>query len=187
MKNTPTGTAAVRFKPLRDWLAKHNAVGLNLGQMDYNGVGRAQLELWSVNGRTVMVLIPPDVSGWDLLVPASDKNEITATLRAAEQACGIEAAERWFPDAAHINALPEPIRRYIHDIETRCDPAGDIQTIACLRENVAALTREASDRIREAYSHLGAALMQTAPSDDQIIMGHVRSAHELLEAEVLKQ
>src|SRR5579859_4343692 len=32
--------------------------------------------------------------------------------------------------AKSINALPEPLRSYIHDIETRCDPSGDVQTIA---------------------------------------------------------
>ncbi|MDY0242184.1 MAG: hypothetical protein RBR34_08405 [Rhodospirillaceae bacterium] len=31
--------------------------------------------------------------------------------------------------------------------------------------------------IEEAIAHLGAALSQTIPSDDQIIMGHVRDAH----------
>lgn len=35
--------------------------------------------------------------------------------------------------------------------------------------------------IEEAAAHLGAALMQSIPADDQIIMGHVRDAHELLE------
>src|SRR6267142_4903027 len=34
------------------------------------------------------------------------------------------------PDAAHINALPDPLRRFIHDIETNADRAGII------RENI---------------------------------------------------
>jgi hypothetical protein len=38
-----------------------------------------------------------------------------------------------------INSAPEPLREYIHDIEAKCDPAGDIRTIALLRENQAAL------------------------------------------------
>ena len=37
-----------------------------------------------------------------------------------------------------------------------------------------------SQSIEEAMSHLGAALMQTVPTDDQIIMEHVRAAHSLL-------
>lgn len=36
--------------------------------------------------------------------------------------------------AAEINALPIRVRIYIRDIETRCDPTGDIQTIASLTE-----------------------------------------------------
>jgi hypothetical protein len=48
-------------------------------------------------------------------------------------------------DAEHINALPGPLRRYIHDLETRADPAGDIAQIAFLKETVVALQA----RIRE--------------------------------------
>ena len=31
----------------------------------------------------------------------------------------------WTPTPANINALPEPLRLYIHDLKTVCDPAGD--------------------------------------------------------------
>lgn len=41
--------------------------------------------------------------------------------------------------AAEVNALPERVRQYVHDLETRCDPAGDVQTIASLREQRDAL------------------------------------------------
>ena len=43
------------------------------------------------------------------------------------------------PDAAHINALPEPLRRYIHDLESTCDPAGDMQRIAFLKDQCGGL------------------------------------------------
>lgn len=33
-----------------------------------------------------------------------------------------------------INALPERVRRFIHDLETRCDPAGEVQERWSLRE-----------------------------------------------------
>jgi hypothetical protein len=46
-----------------------------------------------------------------------------------------------YPTADEINALPEKFRRYIHDLETRCDKSGDVQTIALLRED-----RDASQR-----------------------------------------
>ena len=32
----------------------------------------------------------------------------------------------WTPTAENINALPEPLRIYIHDLQTVCDPAGDV-------------------------------------------------------------
>lgn len=38
-----------------------------------------------------------------------------------------------------INALEPCMRAYIHEIESRCDPSGDIRTIADLREQVRAL------------------------------------------------
>lgn len=40
-----------------------------------------------------------------------------------------------------INALPDWARQHIHDIETKCDPAGDIRTITELRDTISALTR----------------------------------------------
>jgi hypothetical protein len=40
------------------------------------------------------------------------------------------------------------------------------------------------DRIEEAFAHLAGALMQAIPKDDQIIIGHVRDAHDLLRAEL---
>lgn len=45
----------------------------------------------------------------------------------------------WTPTAANINALPEPLRRFIHDLETRADPAGDVRLIYELRKQVSAL------------------------------------------------
>lgn len=38
-------------------------------------------------------------------------------------------------------------------------------------------------RLDDAIAHLSAALVQSIPSDDQIIMGHVRDALALLRAE----
>lgn len=37
----------------------------------------------------------------------------------------------------------------------------------------------AQDPLLEIIAHLGAALIQADPTDDPIIIGHVRSAHEL--------
>jgi hypothetical protein len=47
--------------------------------------------------------------------------------------------ERWLPDPEHINALPQPIRSYIHDLVANVDPAGIVAENAVLRDTVAAL------------------------------------------------
>jgi hypothetical protein len=39
----------------------------------------------------------------------------------------------WTPTADNINALPYPLRRYIHDLKTICDPAGDVAMMFMLR------------------------------------------------------
>jgi hypothetical protein len=57
----------------------------------------------------------------------------------------------WLPDPEHCNALPQPLRDYIHDLETRADPAGDVAQIAFLKEAVDALVirvRRAKQRAR---------------------------------------
>lgn len=50
-----------------------------------------------------------------------------------------------YPTADEINALPEKVRQYIHDIETRCDKSGDVQTMALLREDREALQKRVEE------------------------------------------
>jgi hypothetical protein len=47
--------------------------------------------------------------------------------------------DTFVPDSDHINALPYPVRKFVHDLETRADPAGDVAEIALLKENNLAL------------------------------------------------
>ena len=53
------------------------------------------------------------------------------------------------------------------------------QILAAIAETEGA---PADGAFEEARDHLGAALKQVVPSDDQIIVGHIRSAHSLLVA-----
>jgi hypothetical protein len=46
-----------------------------------------------------------------------------------------------YPTVDEINALPEKFRQYIHDLETRCDKSGDVQTIALLKKDRDVLQR----------------------------------------------
>lgn len=48
----------------------------------------------------------------------------------------------WTPTADNVNALPEPLRRYIHDIETNCDPAGMVRENFQLRQENELLRKE---------------------------------------------
>jgi hypothetical protein len=50
-----------------------------------------------------------------------------------------------YPTVDEINALPEKFRRYIHDLETRCDKTGDVQTIAIVREDRDALLQRVEE------------------------------------------
>lgn len=50
-----------------------------------------------------------------------------------------------YPSADEINALPEKFRPYIHDLATRCDKSGDVQTIALLREDREALQKQVEE------------------------------------------
>lgn len=45
----------------------------------------------------------------------------------------------WSPTVDNINALPEPIRRYVHDLETLCDPAGIVLENHQLRQQADAV------------------------------------------------
>lgn len=40
-----------------------------------------------------------------------------------------------------VNQLPERVRRYIHDLETRCDPAGEVRQLWEARAQIAQLTQ----------------------------------------------
>lgn len=61
------------------------------------------------------------------------------------------------PTAAGINALPDSLRKFIHDLETRCDPAGDIQQIAALKDQRDALLAKLDAAVKERDAMLAAA------------------------------
>lgn len=51
----------------------------------------------------------------------------------------LQIPDDWRPTADSINALPEPLRRYIHHLETHADPQLTIQQLWEAREQVAQL------------------------------------------------
>src|SRR5262249_61987552 len=52
----------------------------------------------------------------------------------------IAGGESWLPTAENVNALPEGTRRYVHGLETRCDPAGEVQTTALQVDTIRGLS-----------------------------------------------
>jgi len=45
----------------------------------------------------------------------------------------------WLPTSDAINALPEGVRRFVHDLETRCDPAGIVAENTVLHDQASQL------------------------------------------------
>jgi hypothetical protein len=78
---------------------------------------------------------PPKESGWMVWDPA----DADAALARFQRLTGI-LPEGPPMTSDEINALPERVRRYIHDLEARADPAGDVAALAAARENLAAMT-----------------------------------------------
>lgn len=50
-----------------------------------------------------------------------------------------ELMETWLPTAENIEALPEPVRKYIAELETNCDPPSMVRENVILKENCKAL------------------------------------------------
>jgi hypothetical protein len=57
-----------------------------------------------------------------------------------------------------VNALPERIRRYVHNPQTRCDPAGDVQTMALQADTIRGLAA----KVRELEAELDRFRSETA-------------------------
>jgi hypothetical protein len=51
----------------------------------------------------------------------------------------VTISREWTPDALTINALPAPLRNYIHLLQTDCDPAGTIRENVLIKDENQAL------------------------------------------------
>lgn len=67
----------------------------------------------------------------------------------------------WIPTAQAINVLPEPIRQYIHELETIYDPSGDIRELYRLRIENKLLRLECENLAKRVSTHEND--QQTAP------------------------
>ena len=74
-------------------------------------------------------------------------------LKSEQLEADLKALKEFSPTAMQVNALPERLRRYIHDIETSAaDQTGNIREAICQRENAMAL----AIRVRELEADLNA-------------------------------
>lgn len=55
----------------------------------------------------------------------------------------------WTPTAENINALPVPLRVYIHDLQTSCDPAGTIRENVLLKDENYAMRLKLAELVAE--------------------------------------
>lgn len=62
----------------------------------------------------------------------------------------LERLEKFTPTAENINALPEGIRNYIRDLETRADPTGEVSQLTLTMDQNKQLQKELSERTSEA-------------------------------------
>ena len=79
------------------------------------------------------------------LMPSVVRFMLQAFLEIDATESAVAGGEGWVPTVANVTALPEGIRRYLHDLETRCDPAHDMQKMALQADTIRGLDA----RVRE--------------------------------------
>jgi hypothetical protein len=73
------------------------------------------------------------------LMPSVVRFMLQAFLEIDAREPPFTGGEGWLPTAENVNALPEGVRRYVHDLETRCDPAHDVQKMALQADTIRGL------------------------------------------------
>ena len=111
-----------------------------------NGSTRGFMDRWREVGFSSVIFSP---------VTQPDEEDLTVCGRYARRSDKQKIARKCsmktkrtasiYPTVDEINALPEKFRQYIHDLVTRCDKSGDVQTIAILREDRDALQRRVEE------------------------------------------
>lgn len=89
-----------RTDQLQLWLDRVNANFMWSAKIP-GGKG-AKIEAHNINGQCALVLRFANKDGWELFVPASNRNEIAHTIDAAAIALGVEGCRGLINDAAHI-------------------------------------------------------------------------------------
>lgn len=89
-----------------------------------------------------------------------DNLKVRGHITVPDDAVSTEAQKEAYPSSDEIRQLPDHIRSYIHDLETRCDPAGDLRRLDAERQKRRELEAEverlegALQEIDEGANHL---------------------------------
>ena len=95
----------------------------------------------------------------------------------------LSMVDDFVPDAVHINALPEKLRQYIHDLETDADPAGDKARLLMLKEQVDGLSHlyaEAKDELHALHCMVDDVAWDTIENDGTFVTVRVKALDRLL-------
>ena len=90
--------------------------------------------------------------------------------------------EDWLPTPDNINALPEPVRKFIHDLETNTDPAHIVRENILIKDTCKLLLEKLEEKrkVDQAFVNTWANEFATATLANKIM--HRRVAYMLKEA-----
>ena len=97
------------------------------------------------------------------LMPSVVRFMLQAFLEIDATEAALAGGEGWLPTAENVNALPEGIRRYVHDLQTRCDPADDVQKMALQVDTIRGLDA----KVRELEAELASVRRKERADDDE--------------------
>jgi hypothetical protein len=110
--------------------------------VSYAGQSLPDAETCAESSQYRMVRLPDGRSAELTFVKLTSKKGRTSRVFWTPERAIAVIDEAWLPTPANINALPEPVRRYVHSLETLSDPAGLLRDNAVLKEQIAALMRK---------------------------------------------
>lgn len=76
---------------------------------------------------------------------AAELRRLHAETEALRAQLGQGVPDGWQPTAENVNALPAPVRRYIHDLVSNADPAGTVRDLTIAQDTIREL--EFSNRL----------------------------------------
>ena len=91
------------------------------------------------------------------------------------------------PTSAEINALPERWRKFICDLETLCDPAGMVQEIGALKDQVAQLTASRRKAMNEKLEEADQRIKQRIEALESLTPGEGNSRAALIELDLVRR